>query len=191
MNTHKAIFISANETIGNGDDATVRSQGPVLYCIHAPILRSFIELHGATPPKAIISDCFSSGPIIWDKALSTLTFICWYWRCASREWKSARFYSVQQAAPFFDGSTAYSLTSIGEPNEERLSVQAIPLSLGAMSKLVYEVEVNHQFAMVAKKGIAMFTDFDAFEHKFLSSMEDLHRGGTVKTARPPKRHRGR
>lgn len=81
------------------------------------------------------------------------------------------------------------MTSIAGSKTERLSVQAIPLSLGAMSKLVYEVEVNHQFAMVAEKGVAMFADFDAFEHKFLSSMGDLHRVVPEKTARPPKRHR--
>lgn len=191
MKTEQAIFISAIETICTGNSATPSRQGPALYCIEARILKSFVELHGSTPPKDIISEYFSSGPIIWDETLSALTFSCWYWRCASREWKSARFHSVQHANPFIDGTEAYSLTSIGEPNAERLSVQAIPLSLGAMSKLVYEVEVNHQFAMVAKKGIAMFTDFDSFEHKFLSSMEDLHRVGTVKTARLPKRHRGR
>ena len=61
---------------------------------------------------------------------------------------------------------------ISDTDSDVLALEGIPLSLGAMSKLVKEVKTKKQFAMAAAKGVVMFSDFAAFEYQFLGSLDD-------------------
>ena len=172
MTKEKAIFIGATEVdrrsaVGGGSP----EQNPAIFCIDAPIMRSFVELHGLTPPPKAIDDYFSNGPIIWDSDMGKLTFGCWYWRCVAREWMFARFHSLLgNAEPFFDGSESYCLAGVSYLDSSVLAIESIPLSLGAMSKLVKEVKVKKQFVMAAAKGVIAFSDFAAFEYQYLNSL---------------------
>ena len=52
MNKDKAIFIGANEVTRGAAVGDPYNHSPVLYCIDANILKSFIELQGSKPtPK--------------------------------------------------------------------------------------------------------------------------------------------
>lgn len=187
MKKDKAIFIGAREVTRGNAVGKPHNHNPVIFCIEAPILKSFIELHGSTPPTEIIDEYFSNGPILWDEGVHELTFSCWYWRCTTREWKFARFHAQQDAEPFFDGSDAYCLLGISDTDSDVLVLEGIPLSLGALSKLVKEVKTKKQFAMAAAKGVVMFSDFEAFEHQYLNALDDAHKVVPPSVELPSKR----
>ncbi len=187
MTKEKAIFIGATEIARGAEVGDPYSRNPVVFCVEVPILKAFVELHGLTPPPKAIDDYFSVGPILWDIGMGKLMFSCWYWRCVTREWKFVRFHSQQYAEPFFDGTEAYGLAGISDIDPSVLAIEGIPLSLGAMSKLVKEAKVRKQFVMAAAKGVVAFSDFEAFEHQYLNSLDSVPKALPKSAGLPSKR----
>lgn len=183
MVKQNAIFIGAQENAA--DPQCAETKTPALLLCDSNLLRAVTTAPLGTPPREIIEQHLSSGPMQWSHEVNALTFACSYWRSASREWKPIFIHAKHLGRPFLDGAEAVQLH--GEL-DDGTTVESIPLSIPTLCRLGKAVTSKKRFVIASELGVKSFNEFAAFEHLHLEAAKEAAKTGSLVTLKPSAFH---